>query len=102
MKSIIQTNKKCYFCGTDYNLHSHHVFYGTANRKISEKYGLKVWLCGRHHNLSREGVHFYREKDLELKQEIQKIAMEHYNWSESDFIKIFGRNYIGVDYGIWN
>ena len=53
MKSIMQTKKECYVCrelvGTemslpDTGLEMHHIFGGTANRKLSEKYGLKVWL----------------------------------------------------------
>ena len=42
MKSIIQTKKESFLSGVTYDLEEHHVFYGTANRKISEKYGLKV------------------------------------------------------------
>ena len=49
-KSIMQENNNiCYLCkanGTMDYLHWHHVF-GGANRKWSEKYGLKVRLCGQ-------------------------------------------------------
>lgn len=91
MKSIIQENKECFVCKTTYNLHEHHIFYGTANRKQSEKYGMKVWLCGRHHNLSNEGVHFNRELDLQIKRMAQKKFEETYK--DLDFIRIFGRSY---------
>ena len=40
MKSILQTDRSCYFCGSVVGLEEHHIFAGTANRKISEKYGL--------------------------------------------------------------
>jgi hypothetical protein len=51
MKSIIQLNKNyCYICReqTGYiverrGLEEHHIF-GGPNRKLSEKYGLKVYL----------------------------------------------------------
>ena len=92
MKSIIQRSKECWRCGSRLGLHEHHIFYGTANRKQSEKYGMKVWLCGRHHNLSNEGVHFDKEFDLRLKQYAQKIFEETYK--DLDFIKVFGRNYL--------
>lgn len=92
MKSILQTNKQCYVCGTTYDLHSHHCIYGLANRKLSEKYGLKVWLCGRHHDLSNEGVHFNVELDLAIKQEAQRKFEEVY--PELNFRQIFGRNYL--------
>ena len=72
MNSVLQVKKECFVCKTTYGLHDHHIVYGTANRKKSEEYGFKVWLCGRHHNLSNEGVHFNRELDLKLK----RIAQE--------------------------
>ena len=92
MKSIIQSEKECYVCKTRYELHEHHIFYGTANRKQSEKYGMKVWLCGKHHNLSNEGVHFNKEFDLHIKQIAQKKFDETY--PDLNFLKIFGRNYL--------
>ena len=67
MESIIQKDKRCLVCGTQYNLMIHHVFFGTGKRTISEKYGLTVMLCGHHHSLSREGVHFNKQLDNEIK-----------------------------------
>ena len=95
MKSIIQENKECWVCGTTQDIHEHHILYGTANRRLSEKYGLKVWLCGKHHNLSNEGVHFNRELDMRLKQLAQKRFEEEY--PNESFLKIFGRNYVAKD-----
>lgn len=92
MKSIIQSEKECFVCGTEYNLHEHHIFEGTGRRKQSEKYGMKVWLCGRHHNLSNEGVHFNKELDLQIKRIAQRKFEETH--SREDFIKCFGRNFI--------
>lgn len=54
-KSIIQKKKECIICNS-LNVEEHHVFFGTANRKLSEKYGLKVYLCAEHHRGTR-GVH---------------------------------------------
>lgn len=93
MESVIQSEKACYVCGTIFGLHSHHICGGVANRKISEKYGYKVWLCGYHHNMSNEGVHFNRELDLHLK----RMAQEHFernHGAKEEFIKIFGRSYL--------
>lgn len=92
MKSIIQSEKECFVCKTTYGLHEHHIFEGTGRRKQSEKYGMKIWLCGRHHNLSNEGVHFNKELDLRIKRIAQKKFEETYK--DLDFIKIFGRNFI--------
>ena len=92
MKSIIQNEKECFVCKTTYGLHEHHCFEGTGRRKQSEQYGLKIWLCGRHHNLSNEGVHFNKELDLQIKRIAQRKFEEKH--SREDFIKIFGRNFI--------
>lgn len=91
-KSIMQTERRCYVCGTTYNLHEHHIFYGTANRKQSEKHGFKVFLCGRHHNLSNEGVHFNPDLDKRLKMECQAKFEETH--SRDEFMRIIGKNYL--------
>lgn len=93
MKSEFQSEKECYVCGTTQNLHSHHIFSGYANRKLSEKYGMKVWLCGRHHNLSNDGVHFNKELDLELKQMAQRYFEENHGGRKA-FMQVFGRSYL--------
>lgn len=91
-KSIMQTEKRCYVCGTTYDLHDHHIFYGTANRKQSEKHGFKVFLCGKHHNLSNQGVHFNHELDMRLKMECQAKFEETH--SREEFMQIIGKNYL--------
>ena len=78
-------------------MHLHHVFEGTGRRSISDRYGLTVWLCAKHHNMSDEGVHFNRELDLALKEAAQKKAMEYYKLTVEDFIKIMGKNYLRGD-----
>lgn len=93
MESVIQKEKYCLVCGTTYNLHSHHIFFGTANRKQSEKYGLKVWLCAYHHNMSNDGVHFNKHLDNHLKQMAQRCYEKHINTREK-FIEEFGKSYL--------
>lgn len=104
MKSIIQPEKDCCFlCGRNENaeyfgLDEHHVFGGNANRKISEKYGLKVYLChDRCHETGKYSVHKNAEVANALKAKVQKKAMEHYGWSIEDFIRIIGKNYVEVE-----
>ena len=92
MKSLISNNRECLICGTTFNLHKHHIFYGTGKRGLSEKYGCWCYLCAIHHNLSNAGVHFNKEFDNELKQMTQKKFQEHFK--DLDFLKIFGRNYL--------
>lgn len=85
-------DKECFICGATYNTHIHEVFYGTANRQLSIKYGLCVCLCAKHHNMSDEGVHFNKPLDTELKQYAQKRFNEVY--PDLDFMRIFGKNYL--------
>lgn len=92
MESVLQQVKECYVCGTTYNLHSHHIFYGTSNRKQSEKYGMKVWLCQEHHT-GASGVHFNRDFDLHLK----KLAQEKFETlygANKGFREVFGKSYL--------
>ena len=92
MQSIVSNEKECLVCGSTYHLHRHHIFYGTANRKLSEQYGCWCYLCARHHNMSGVGVHFNKELDNQLKVHTQKRFNEVY--PELDFRKIFGKNYL--------
>lgn len=92
MNSIIQRERRCLVCG-DYLVQDHHIFHGTAKRKLSEKYGLKVWLCNRHHT-GEAGVHSKNGHFLDLK--IKKLGQQafEYHYPDLEFIRIFGRNYL--------
>ena len=97
-KSIIQEDKTyCFLCGMNTNLEpldEHHV-YGGANRKKSEQYGLKVYLHhSKCHIFGKESVHKNAEINKALKAQVQRLAMEHYNWSVDDFRAIIGKSYI--------
>jgi hypothetical protein len=94
MKSIIQRDmESCFICGTKQDLHLHHVIFGTANRKNSDKYGLTVWLCVHHHTGAKRSVHQDYAMNLEVKRYAQKYFEENIGTRE-EFIKIFGKNYI--------
>lgn len=93
MLSILSNKPQCYVCGMTYNLHRHHIFYGTANRRKSDEFGAWVYLCARHHNMSDDGVHFNKELDLMLKQQAQEAWEERFGRRE-DFIRIFGKSYL--------
>ena len=80
----------CFVCGSPH-VEVHHILYGTANRKISDKFGYIVPLCQEHHR-GNTGVHFDKTLDIRLKQ----LAQEHYEKNHGrreDFIRIFGRSY---------
>ncbi|WP_199884599.1 MULTISPECIES: hypothetical protein [unclassified Lactonifactor] len=99
-KSILQDkdDHRCYLCLLQGNnqyypiVHEHHVFGGTANRPLSEKYGLKVYLCPDHHQFSAEAVHVNAENSLVLKQAAQEAFEQEY--TREEFVQIFGRNYL--------
>ena len=92
MKSILQTEKECYVCHTTQNLHEHHVFYNTANRKQSERTGMKIWLCARHHNMSDDGIHFNKELDLRVKRMAQEVFEQTH--TREEFRNIFGKSWL--------
>jgi len=90
---MIVDDMRCYFCHTTQNLHRHHIFFGTANRKKSEQYDITVWLCANHHNMGMKCVHNNRDMDLILKQEGQRYFEQNIGNREM-FMKEFGRNYL--------
>lgn len=74
----------------------HHVF-GASNRKWSEKYKLKVRLCGKEcHKFDATAVH----KDPEFMQKLHEIGQRA--WEEEygkenpreEFREIFGKSYL--------
>lgn len=80
----------CFICGASGYLEEHHVFFGTGNRKLSEKYGMKVPLCPYCHR-GTKGVHHNRKLDIYIKQ-LAQIEFEK-NYSFEKFMKVFGKNY---------
>lgn len=100
-KSIMQDKEdgQCYLCRLlhgDYSIkpvcEEHHVIGGAANRKLSEKYGLKVYLDPEHHRTGREAVHKNAETANLLKEEAQRAFEEAY--PALNFREIFGKNYL--------
>lgn len=98
-KSILQTRRECYICRRRYNLvtvrglEEHHIFGGSGRRSLSEKYGLKVYLCHRHHNEPPLGVH-YDSQLMRLLQAEGQRAFER-DHSREEFVCLFGKNCLG-------
>lgn len=92
MKSIIQDKKECIVCGS-WNVEDHHIYFGVAKRKLSEKYGLKVWLCPSHHR-GTNGVH--GRDGHKLDQELKQLGQKAFEWEHTreEFMSIFGRSYL--------
>lgn len=92
MKSIIQDKKECIICGS-WNVEDHHIYFGVAKRKLSEDYGLKVWLCPTHHR-GTNGVH--GKNGNKLNTELKQLGQKAFEWNHTreEFIKTFGRSYL--------
>lgn len=91
IESIIQHEKCCYICGSTQNLECHHVMSGTANRRLSQMYGLTVWLCRDHHTGSI-GVH----TDIFLKNRLERDAQRAFEsiYGHRMWMQTFRKNYL--------
>lgn len=98
-QSIMQLDRsRCYLCGGKAEwadpLDEHHVFNADLKKK-SEKYGLLVYLHHfKCHIFGKEAVHQNAENNRRLKAEAQRIAMEFYDLSLDDWMKLFYKNYL--------
>lgn len=98
-QSILQKDKSvCFLCGEPGGadpLDKHHVYGGTGRRKLSEKYGLFVYLHHfRCHEFGKESAHQNAAVARRLHRIAQKKAMEVHGLSMEAFIQIFGKNYL--------
>lgn len=100
-KSIMHNkqDRTCYLCillNQDYaarsGLQEHHVVFGSANRRLAEHWGLKVYLCLQHHTAGSFAVHNNADIRHLLQQKAQEIFEEQY--SHQLWMQVFGRNYI--------
>ena len=92
MKSILQTEKQCFLCGSTVNIEEHHIFFGNGLRIKSERNGFKCFLCAYHHRDSKGGVHGNRHLDLMLKEECQREFEKTH--SREDWMWLIKRNYL--------
>lgn len=92
VKSVITNDMEhCIVCGSPY-VEVHHVFYGTANRKQSDKYHYVVPLCPQHHRGS-DGVHFNGDLDRWLKEKAQR-HFESEIGTRDEFRLVFGKSWL--------
>ncbi len=88
----------CYLCAylhgdySDKYTEEHHALHGTANKRLAEKYGLKVNLCIYHHREGIEAVHLNDDIDKVLQKKAQLKFEQVY--PELSFMSIFGINYL--------
>ncbi len=90
-RSILQDEKVCYLCPRSFGLEKHHILSGVANRRLSEKYGLWVYLCQEHHT-GKKGAQYEKDLNRLLKQQAQ-IAFEAIHGHDL-WMKVFRKNYL--------
>lgn len=90
--SVVAPQKVCAVCGTTMGLHTHEIFFG-RNRQLSIQDGYTMRLCGNHHNLSGEGIHFNKPLDLYWKRKAQE-HWEANRGTREQFIERYGRSYL--------
>ena len=105
----MQSVKECYLCRKDAEaigyygkltsegLDKHHVIYGTADRKLSEKTGLWVYLCKKHHNEDHGpfAVHFNRTVREDLCRDAERAYLKSHSFEE--WMSTFMKNYLDAD-----
>lgn len=89
--SIISNEETCYLCGKTVGLERHHIMSGTANRPLSEEYGLWVWLCHDCHT-GKCGAQYDKQKNWDLRETAQ-IAFEKI-YGHDRWMRTFYKNYI--------
>lgn len=83
-------DSECFICGWKGDTVRHEVFYGTANRKLSKKWGCWVTLCVPCH----QSIHTNPEckyVDQSLKQTVYEVFCRKHG--KETFRKVFGRTY---------
>ena len=94
MDSIMGSERgTCYLCGCNAGYERHHAIYGSANRKMSEKYGLVVWLCPECHRSYKHGVHGMNKAADDWLHEQAQAAFEETHTRE-EFREIFGKSWL--------
>lgn len=84
----------CFWCHQYRWLEEHHIFTG-ALRKLSEKYGAKVNLCGECHREGKKAVHKCRATREVIQDYGQRLVMAKQGWTVEEFMAAgFGKNYL--------
>ena len=92
--SILQDEKICYLTGSPNNLDCHHIFFGNANRRISDENGFWVWL--RHDYHIADSVNKTPHNDKSIDEYLKKKCQEKFEETHSreEFMALVGRNYL--------
>lgn len=96
-QSILQADDRiCFLCmcmedDTSFkHTQEHHVF-GGPRRGISEREGLKIYLCERHHVYGPYAVHANEEVNRRVKAWAQRMWQREH--PDGDWMELMGKNY---------
>lgn len=92
MKSIIQQDERCFYCGQAIGTETHHIF-GGSNRKLSDQDGLTVRLCRQCH----DELHNDPNRSAPMQKALHRLGQEQYEASghtREEFLARYGRNYL--------
>lgn len=69
--------------------HTHHLLFGSANRKHSEDFGLTIQLCAECHARLHD-----RDNAMALRYRKMGQAAFEYKYSHEEYMRIFGKNFL--------
>ena len=94
-KSIIDNDECCYICKTIFGKcwpcgteQIHHVWRGSANRRLADQDGLWVRLCPEHHRI----LHDQGTYDNHLMEVGERMWILKYGKTKEEFTKRYGKN----------
>lgn len=92
--SILQDEKKCFVSGSTDQLECHHIFGGTANRKVSDENGFWVYLTADWHRHNQGSVEKNPNAGIDkmLKEECQRMFER--TSTREEFRKLIGKSYL--------
>ena len=85
-RTPLPVEQECEICGYFCQCARHEIFYGTANRKLSIKWGMVIFICPACHRQ----VHDDPDLRDELEAKYQQRFEEQY--PDEKFMAIFGKN----------
>ena len=88
--------KECFLCGRNGRgdrLELHHIF-GGPRRKLSDKYGLTVWLCGSRCHRDGEYAAHRNADTMEYLHRYGEMKALQDGMSKAEFIELFGKDYL--------
>ena len=90
--------KQCFLCKQWKTTEEHHIFGGTANRKLSDKHKLVVDLCPACHQYGNKAVHKNKDTAQFLHEYGQRKFMEDNDVGIKEFYNVFGKNYLDEEW----